>query len=274
MRIKYLGTSAAEGMPALFCECETCNKAREIGGKNIRSRSQMLVNDDLLIDYPPDSFYHFVLNKVDLSKINNLLISHIHEDHFYPLDFAYFNKGFSHPIKCVPFTIYGSDDVKPLINKYIDDERNQGLNFRSLLSYQTYKVGNYYVTPLVASHGTDHPYIYLVSDGIKTLFYCHDSGELKDEVYSYLHEHKVHIDLLSIDCNEGNSEHTWSCHMNLATNIETISKLKEIGCIDDNAKIVLSHFSHNGKNVLYEEMEPIARKYSFIVSFDGLEIEL
>ncbi len=49
MKIKYLGTAAAEGIPAIFCECKICKKARELGGKNIRTRSQALINDDLFI---------------------------------------------------------------------------------------------------------------------------------------------------------------------------------------------------------------------------------
>ena len=33
MKIKFLGTGAAEGWPALFCECAACKKAEELGGK-------------------------------------------------------------------------------------------------------------------------------------------------------------------------------------------------------------------------------------------------
>ena len=30
MKFRYLGTSAGEGIPAVFCECETCKKAVEL----------------------------------------------------------------------------------------------------------------------------------------------------------------------------------------------------------------------------------------------------
>ncbi len=33
MKLKYLGTAAAEGIPALFCRCEMCAYARKAGGK-------------------------------------------------------------------------------------------------------------------------------------------------------------------------------------------------------------------------------------------------
>ena len=56
MKIRYLGTAAAEGWPALFCSCPICTHAREHGGKNLRTRTQAILDDDLLIDFPPDTY--------------------------------------------------------------------------------------------------------------------------------------------------------------------------------------------------------------------------
>ena len=44
MKITYLGTGAAEGVPALFCNCDTCRTVRALGGREIRSRTQILVD--------------------------------------------------------------------------------------------------------------------------------------------------------------------------------------------------------------------------------------
>ena len=46
MKFHFLGTAAAEGIPALFCECAVCKEAREKGGRFIRTRSQALIDDD------------------------------------------------------------------------------------------------------------------------------------------------------------------------------------------------------------------------------------
>ena len=59
MKLKYYGTAAAEGVPAIWCSCDVCKKSHKYGGRNIRTRSQALVNDRLLIDMPPDTLYHF-----------------------------------------------------------------------------------------------------------------------------------------------------------------------------------------------------------------------
>lgn len=45
MKIKYLGTAAAEGVPAIFCRCEVCRKSKAAGGRNIRTRSQSIIDD-------------------------------------------------------------------------------------------------------------------------------------------------------------------------------------------------------------------------------------
>ena len=273
MKIKYLGTAAAEGVPALFCECEVCKKARQTKGKNIRSRSQMLINDDLIIDYPQDSFYHFVLNNIDISKIKNLIISHVHGDHFYPDDFEFFLKGYSTPISCLPFTVHGSVDLKKYVDIYLNNERNQGLKYQQMDAYKTYNVGKYFVTPLKAIHGTEHPYIYIISDGIKTMLYHHDSALLNNDTFEFLREKHFKFNLLSLDCNYGNDDISYPCHMNVKDVRTTVSKLKQYGLIDDNTKIVVNHFSHNGKDSLYEDMCKVVENDGFIVSYDGLEIE-
>lgn len=274
MKIKYLGTSAAEGIPALFCECEVCQKARLTGGKNIRSRCQLLVNDDLLIDYPPDSFYHFTLHHVDLSKIHHLLITHIHEDHFYSPDFEYFLRGYSHPKEGIPFTIYGSIDLKNDLEKYVNHPNNQGLRYVEIVPYKTVSIGKYLVTPLCASHGTNHPYIYIISDGQKEFLFCHDSGLLKEEVFTYLKNNKHYFNLVSMDCNNGDSNEVEPIHhMNLTANIETIEKLKQIGAVDANTKVILNHFSHNGWHILHDDIKEKVSKYGFDVSYDGAEFE-
>ncbi len=45
MKLQYLGTAAAEGWPALFCDCYSCRRARIAGGRNIRTRSQAMLGE-------------------------------------------------------------------------------------------------------------------------------------------------------------------------------------------------------------------------------------
>ena len=74
MKFRYLGTAASEGWPALFCNCEYCLKAKKLGGKNLRTRSQAIVNDDMLIDFPGDTFAHMLATGMDFSKVRWCLV--------------------------------------------------------------------------------------------------------------------------------------------------------------------------------------------------------
>ena len=87
MKVQWLGTAAAEGWPALFCRCEACRKAVQLGGKNIRMRASALVDDELLIDAGPDLYAQKLRFGLDLSVVRTILITHEHSDHFLPDNF-------------------------------------------------------------------------------------------------------------------------------------------------------------------------------------------
>lgn len=54
MEYQYLGTGAAEGMPATFCACPVCLRSMQEGGKSLRTRSCTLLGGKVLIDLSPD----------------------------------------------------------------------------------------------------------------------------------------------------------------------------------------------------------------------------
>ena len=106
MKLTYLGTAAAEGFPAVFCNCQYCREARKLGGRNIRTRSQALVNDDLLLDLPADTYSHFLQNGIEGDTIKYLLITHTHTDHFYPEEFLMRTDCFAHDMRANTLQVY------------------------------------------------------------------------------------------------------------------------------------------------------------------------
>lgn len=273
MKLRYLGTAAAEGIPALFCACERCKRARELGGKNIRTRSQALLDDTLLIDYPPDSFAHMRDYGIDLSEIHDCVITHAHEDHLYPLDFEYLQWGFSHPIEGGRgFTVYGSEDVMAEMAKRPEKTREY-LHGQYLAPYTPTDVNGYTVTALKAYHGTEHPYIYQISRDGKNLLYAHDTDIFPEETWDYLIARGEKFGLVSLDCTAGSTVIRYHGHMCLSRNIEVRDRMAANGLCDEKTKFVLNHFSHNGANACYDDMVPIAAAEGFLVSCDGMEIE-
>lgn len=271
MKITYLGTGGFDSIPALFCSCETCERARKTGGKNLRGHSQALINDDLLIDLPPETHYRANLIGLNLSKIKNFLITHTHPDHFYPTAVNNLHPNFSNVKDVGEYKFYGSVDLKAF------GEANDTMGRADIVTvkaFEPFKVGRYTVTALKGNHPTDNPFMYIISDGEKTMLYAHDTGYFLDENIKYMKNSNVRLDFISLDCTKGAKEELdYPWHQCIGRNVKTRQTLLECGVIDENTKIVLNHFSHNGESVLYEELCPVAEKHGFLVSYDGMTAE-
>ena len=275
MKLQYLGTAAAEGVPGPFCDCEVCRRSRAAGGRNIRSRSQALIDDTLLIDFPCDTFYHTILAGLDFTRIRHCLVTHVHEDHLYPAELSNFRKGFSHPPKDIPpFTFWGSPDVEAALK---DEAAATGgrVAVKRLAPFVPTEVGSYTVTALKAAHGTPNPYIYLIEKGQRTLLYAHDSDDFPEETWNYLTSQKPRLSFVSMDCTEGAREKMpyQGAHMCLGVNKLFREKLIRAGLAGESTPMCLNHFSHNGVNAMYNDFLPLAAAEGFLVSYDGMTVE-
>src|SRR5262245_39053237 len=81
MRVTFLGPSADHPTPEPWCRCATCQAAREHGGRDVRLRSALLVNDDLLVDAGPDLPAAAARLGIALAAAQAVLVTHPHIDH-------------------------------------------------------------------------------------------------------------------------------------------------------------------------------------------------
>ncbi len=274
VKIKFLGTAAAEGVPSFFCDCEKCQKSRRLGGRNIRTRSQAIIDGKLLIDFGPDTYSHFVQYGIDFMNVEDCLITHIHEDHLYEKELDYFRAGFSRPREGYTFTLHGSEDLNTVAADFIEPSRGC-LKLNIIKPFEPFSVGEYTVTALKAWHGTENPYIYLISDGKKTALYANDTDIFPEDTWEYLEKIRPHIDLVAMDCTNGNSwEIKYRGHMGMIQNVECKKRLYEMGLTNAGTVHLLNHFSHNGVDVVYDDFVDKAANHGFLVTFDGMEAEI
>ncbi len=281
MKIQYLGTAAAEGIPAIFCKCERCTQARKRGGKNIRTRSQALIDGKLLVDFPADTYYHSLLYGFDLSDIRHILITHTHSDHLYPNDLAMRIPGFSSLGRTEEEKLhfYGAAGAMKKINSYMSGhefKHDDFIGLHPLTPYAENKVGDYTVIPLEALHDvTSFPFFYIIisPDG-KSLLYAHDTNYFSDKVWEYLEKTDIRFNFVSLDCTDANIENrTYIGHMNLNENVNVKNRLTELRRADEKTVFCSNHFSHNGTDVLYEDFSELAKAQGFLTSFDGMTVE-
>lgn len=276
MKIQYLGTAAAEGIPAVFCECEVCREAKRRGGKNIRTRSQAVIDNRILIDFPADTYMHYLKYNFPLSQIHTCIVTHSHSDHLYPEDFAMRKDGFSHIPHKEPLTIYSGNDAYKKITKTINESGAVCNDFRSILimPYEPFYAEGYKITALKATHDLkSSPYIYLIEKDGKTLFYANDTSDFPKETWEFLENYNNKISFVSLDCTEGDNKMNYSGHMNIERCCKVRDKLFKTCVCGENTIFVLNHFSHNGVHNLYDEFSIIAEKEKFGVTYDGMIVE-
>lgn len=271
MNLKYYGTAAAEGIPAIFCRCETCQTARKLGGKNIRTRSQVLVDGRLLIDFPPDTYTHMLYGGLELPDITALLVTHAHGDHLCAEDFLNRYPHMAHGVTA-PLRVHGTAAVMENIRgKGVDN--TDAIECHEIRAFEPFQVDDFTVTALTANHDPNSgPVIYIIGRGGKTMLYGNDTGWFPDETWDYLARVKPAFDLLSLDCTGmDRANYRGYSHMSLYIDAEVRDRLAALGCAGPETICCAHHFSHNG-GLDHDALVQAAAGYGFLVSYDGMEI--
>ena len=276
MKLLYLGTAAAEGIPAIFCACPVCMRAREMKGKNIRTRSQALLDNKILIDFPPDSYTHYINSdfKADLPAIRRLLVTHSHMDHFFPAELNMRRPGFvaSQPIETLH--IYGNSSVEEKLLGHKEAARISPCNeFHRVKPFEPVDVDGYRITPLPALHDRNEECLfYAIEHDGKAMLYAQDTGIFPEPVWDYFTKTKMYFNIVNLDCTtvlrkDGNN------HMGIVDCVEVRKKLISMDAAGEKTVFVLNHFSHNG-GLNHDDLCKAGEKEGFIVSYDGMEIEI
>ncbi len=274
MRIKLLGTAAAEGFPAIYCVCPACLEARRKGGPNIRTRSGAIIDEDLKLDYGPDTMAHVYAHNLRLDRMRYLLVTHSHEDHFTPWEFFTRRPGFSHlEPGTPPVAVYGNAKVGSMLRP-ADLEPVDGVpawTFTEVRHGETYEMGDYRVTAVHANHDpAEACMVYVIQKEGRTLLYGHDSGCYSEASWEVLR--RFRFDCVIMDCTFGPLSHE-DGHMGFPQNRQIRERMLREGMAGEKTVFVSTHYSHNGL-ADYDEMVRLAQGSGILISYDGMEIQV
>ncbi len=278
MKVKYLGTGAAEGIPAMFCTCVFCTGIRKKGQSAWRTRSQVLIDDELSVDFPPEAYYHAMRFNVDLSAVKNIIVTHSHMDHCYAHDFVL--RGYKYAAqKQKPLVIYGNAEVLKVFNectrREMKPEVAANITLSEMKPYNEYFIGDYRVLALPAKHSkVEDALLFYIERSGKGYLHLYDTGIFDKGVYDYLANAGARANLVSLDCTFVQSRGGENArHMGIDDDMDVISGLKSAGVCNEQTKYVITHFSHNAKPT-DELLDEIERGYGVKAAYDGMVIDI
>ncbi|RLE69961.1 MAG: carbon-phosphorus lyase [Thermoprotei archaeon] len=276
VKIVFLGTASAEGYPASFCLCNRCSSARRKGGRNLRARSSICIDSEILVDLPPEVYLRSLELGIELGRIKYILITHSHEDHFYFYELRLRRWPFVNG-EVERLRIFGSDAVARLLRKHFRGElRNLKIRITALKPFKEIRTGAYGIIPIPAVHSVKNryetPLNYIIRKEDRTLLYACDSGPYSEKVLEFLK--KLKLDAVIVEATMGiEGSHLWPYHMGFREVLAFRKWLIENIILGSSAPFVLTHFSHI-TCTLHEEMVRKLEPYGVTIAYDGYTFEI
>lgn len=284
MKLVFLGTAAAEGIPGLWCGCRVCREARKRGGKDLRRRCSYLIDNDTMIDFGPDSFWQSQTEHIDLPALRRIIFTHPHGDHLSPEQLYYrHSPGFCVDVPEYPLDILASKEtMRELVRGFINGSA-VGVDPTQVFDYlrlrpTLVKPGvwtssdDVEMLPVPASHALGMgAMIYAIRRGGRTVLIANDTGDLAPESWAMLEG--VKLDAAVIECTMGLRNPNYHLHLGFDTALAFRRHLVDMGCLASDAPVYANHFSHNGEG-LHDELQEKFAPHGITVAYDGLSIEI
>lgn len=276
MNIQYLGTAAAEGFPALFCQCAACKAALEQGGKNIRTRSSVLLNGHVLIDISQDVLMQKLTQGLDLAGVDALLLTHSHTDH---LDAAELTRRstahYCHIPDEKPLQVYGNAKAARLVEDAFllefGSKTDPSVQMYTMVPWQTAACGELAFTAIPALHDpAEDCLLYLIEEAAgATMLYANDTALPNEGIFAGIAQRLSgkKLDFVSMDCTHGPQPGS-SHHMGIAENAVFRARLEAAGCCGPNTIFLATHIGHNS-GALHAPLEEALSAHGILPACDG-----
>lgn len=285
--MRFYGTSAAEGIPSPFCNCDVCQNARLKGGHEIRRRTMLRINERCSIDLGADA-YQQSIEYGNFVHLHHVLITHTHEDHFAHMMMNMRRMAFCRDEETL--NLYFTDKAYDIVDFYLKSKPIIKGFTKSILDdnivtchrlefYKTYNLENMEITPLKGNHignmnENSANYLIRLEDG-KLLYYGLDTGYYLDETIEALS--RLKLDYLISECTYGLTEGRGAKpenHLDAYSCMDIFQKLYAKGTISNETKIYLTHINH--RTSTHEQLVNYFKQIDFSakiqVAYDGLTI--
>ena len=226
-----------------------------------RRAASLLVDGHVMVDCGPHAADALHIAGADPKDITDIVITHLHGDHFVPENIERIALSRSEPMN-----LWISDDAElPKI---------KNANVKRMKKFCGYNIGGFTVTGLSANHdpGTAPQHLLFEKEG-KKLFYGCDGAWMMTETFNFL-KHKE-LDMMILDATVGDYEGDYRMaeHNSIPMIRLMLPSLKTGEIVTENTKIYLSHIAPRLHKPHAETVE-IVKEDGLFVAYDGLSIEI
>ena len=278
-----LGTGAAEGIPCVFCECPVCTRARARGGRDVRSRSSLLLDEYSIVDFSRDLFHQMLSIGQSLRGLERIFLTHFHEDHISVEEMSARSCAvppLSHPIR-IFCSEPAAEQLRLLINRFHDHNLAQPFDYFERFQlcpvepFHPFAAGAWTITPLLSSHHSygvgEIGYNYLYAQNGETLLYAVDTGWYPPVTWDYLRGSRLNGVIL--ECTYGDQPLPARApeHLNRANALDMLEHLRSLGCISEKTPCALTHICHLHSQSWQETQDSLRDcGFSLLAGYDGM----
>lgn len=253
LKITFLGTGTSQGIPIIACSCEVCQSA-DSNDKRLRASILIEIGEQkIVVDAGPD--FRQQMLKVNLTRLDAILLTHEHVDHLFGLDdIRAFNWVQKHPTD-----IYAEERVqnaiKRVFNYVFANYTYPGIPQMNLhlIENKPFNIGETNVIPIRGLHYKLPVYGFKIGK----MAYLTDVNYISDSEKEKLKD----LDIFVVNALR-KEEHI--SHFTLDQALHLIDELKP-------KKAYLTHISH--QMGFHAEVSKELPENVFLAS-DGLEIEI
>lgn len=290
MLLRFLGTSAGELYPGLWCRCRNCQTAREGTAQDRRQSAALAVapgqqaSPNVLIDFPSEIADQCYRHDVDLTALESLLVTHSHGDHWFPYLLRWRRRpanlsedpptqiGGPRFTALPPLRLYGNAAVEAILRRELgDDLAPCEITFRRVSSGEGFETSGLKVTALHANHdvGREQALHYVLQDDSATVLYGLDGDTFLPETREALRAFR--FDAVILESTYGYGE--GGNHRNFQRVQEEAHWFRDKSLLTPGGRLIATHFSPHHCPP-HAETTAYLQERDILAAWDGMELRV
>ena len=291
MKLRFLGTSAGELYPGIWCRCRNCEAARNGTPEDNRQSAALYIEPDdpagsrLLIDFPPEIASQALRHHVPLAQVQHLLVTHSHGDHWHPYQLRWRGRPAEMVSQNEPppvryggprFTelarlhIWGNEAVEAVLRRELGaDLDHYDIEFHRIKAGEGFQAGSFRVDTVAANHdvGREDAVHFIIRSPGKTLLYGLDGDTFLPETRNLLRQYRFDMVILESTYGHGDGGN----HRNFARVISEAERFRSEGLLTETGEVIAVHFSPHHCPP-HSVCADFLHRHDIVAAWDGMEI--